>query len=175
MLNDLIGKLLLFAPRLAGSLLIFLAFCLGSILLQKLIRRLIASSKLNRDALKLLEQTATSIVWIVGIVTALGTLGIDVSALVAGLGLTGFAVGLALKDILSNFVSGALILIYRPFRRNDRISVAGFEGTVIDIDLRYTTLQAEEKKILIPNASIFTHTICVIQPNEVKIITKKMG
>lgn len=170
MFDKPIAQLFLFAPRLAACLLILLAFWFGSIVVQKLIRRLIYSTKLSRDALKLIEQTAVSTIWIVGIVTALGTLGIDVSALVAGLGLTGFAVGLALKDILSNVVSGALILIYRPFRRHDRISVSQYEGTVIDIDLRYTTLQNEEKKFLIPNSFLFTNTICIIQPPEPKII-----
>lgn len=173
MLKEFITRVFLFAPQLAASLLILLAFWLGSVVLRNIIRRFIYTTKLSTDALKLIEQTTTSLVVIVGIVTALGTVGIDVSALVAGLGLTGFAVGLALKDILSNVVSGALILIYRPFRRNDRISVSGFEGTVIDIDLRYTTLQAEDKKVLIPNSALFTNTICVIQQKEIKIFIDK--
>lgn len=172
MLNQLLTLLIIGVPRVAGSLLILISFWIATALLKKLIRRLMTTSNLSLDALKLLEQTLISTVWIVGIVTALGTLGIDVSALIAGLGLTGFAVGLALKDILSNLVSGALILIYRPFRRRDRISVGNFEGTVIDIDLRYTTLQGEGKTILIPNSYLFTNTICVIQDSGVKIITK---
>jgi small conductance mechanosensitive channel len=159
-------------PRLAGSVLIVISFWVASALLRNLIRGLKTTSNLSLDALKLLEQTLISTLWIVGIVTALGTIGIDISALIAGLGLTGFAVGLALKDILSNFVSGALILIYRPFRRRDRIAVGNFQGTVIDIDLRYTTLQGENQKILIPNSYLFTNTICVLEETGVKIITK---
>ncbi len=172
MLDPLLNLIIIGLPRLAASLVIVISFGFASALLRKLIRRLSTTSNLSLDALKLLEQTLVSTVWILGIVTALGTLGIDVSALIAGLGLTGFAVGLALKDILSNLVSGALILIYRPFRRRDRIAVGNFEGTVIDIDLRYTTLQGESKKILIPNSYLFTNTICVIQDSGVKIITK---
>ncbi|MER3447526.1 MAG: hypothetical protein C4291_12135 [Candidatus Dadabacteria bacterium] len=57
------------------------------------------------------------------------------------MGLTGFAIGFALKDILSNFVAGILMLIYHPYRCSDYISVSGLGGTVIEIDLRYTTLQ----------------------------------
>jgi len=97
-----------------------------------------------------------------GAVTALGTLGINVSALVAGLGLVGFALGFALMDIISNLLAWTLILIYRPFQHNDHISVAGFEGIVTEIDLRYITLQAEGKKILIPNSKLFTNAISVL-------------
>ena len=100
---------------------------------------------------------------IFGAITALGTAGINVSALVAGLGLTGFALGFAFRDILSNLLAGILIVIFAPFQQQDRISVAGLEGTVINIDLRYTTLQAEGKKILIPNSTLFTNAITVME------------
>ena len=98
-----------------------------------------------------------------GIITALGTVGINVSALVAGLGLTGFALGFALKDALSNVLAGALILSYRPFRPGERIEVSGYQGTVTDIDFRYTTLQTEDKTILLPNANLFTNAIVVFR------------
>lgn len=97
------------------------------------------------------------------IISALGTPGIDVSAIVTGLGLTGFALGFALKDAISNILAGSLILIYRPFNRNDTIKVANNEGVVEEIDLRYTTLKAEGKKILIPNATLLTNIVIVIK------------
>ena len=91
----------------------------------------------------------------------MGTAGIDVSALVAGLGLTGFALGFAFRDVLSNVLAGVLILMYRPFRRGDRIAVSGLEGTVTGIDLRYTILENDGKTILIPNSNLFTNPIVV--------------
>jgi small-conductance mechanosensitive channel len=100
---------------------------------------------------------------IFGFVTALGTLGINVSALVAGLGLTGFALGFALKDTISNLLSGVLILLYRPFVMGNRIKISGYEGIVISIDLRYTELDAEGNKVLIPNSKLFTDPITVFQ------------
>jgi len=84
------------------------------------------------------------------------TLGVNVSALVAGLGLTGFALGYALKDSISNLLAGILILIYRPFGINNKVKVDKNEGTVTHIDLRYTTLENETGKILIPNSKLFT-------------------
>ena len=99
---------------------------------------------------------------IIGFITALGTVGINVSAIVAGLGLTGFAFGFAFKDMLSNFISGVLIFIYEPFQLNDIIIVDGKEGKVIDINLRYITLETNEMKILVPNS------VCAAKSVEVK-------
>jgi small conductance mechanosensitive channel len=96
-------------------------------------------------------------------VTALGTLGINVSALVAGLGLTGFALGFAFKDALSNLLAGILILIYRPFMRGERISVTGLEGEVAELNFRYTVLRTPEKRILIPNSTLFTNAVTVME------------
>jgi small conductance mechanosensitive channel len=54
-------------------------------------------------------------------------------------------------------------LLYRPFQRHDRIAVQGFEGTVIEIGLRYTALRGDGKKILIPNANLFTNPVSVLE------------
>ena len=111
----------------------------------------------------LLARTSKVALVIFGIITALGTVGINVSALVAGLGLTGFALGFALKDALSNLLAGVLILSYRPFRQGDRIEMSGYQGTVANIDFRYTTLQTEEKTILLPNSNLFTNAVVVFR------------
>lgn len=113
----------------------------------------------RQQALELLARVLKVTLLVLGAVSALGTLGINVSALVAGLGLTGFALGFALKDALSNLLAGVLLVVYRPFRREDHITVAGFEGRVVDLDLRYTTLRADGRRILIPNALLFTNSI----------------
>jgi small conductance mechanosensitive channel len=87
-----------------------------------------------------------------------------VGALLAGLGLTGFAIGFALKDIISNWLSGVLILVYEPFRRGDYVSIAnapGLEGNVVAIDFRYTSLEKDGKVILVPNANLFVKEIIV--------------
>jgi small-conductance mechanosensitive channel len=113
--------------------------------------------------LRLIAQTTKISLLIFGFITALGTLGLNVSALVAGLGLTGFALGFALRDALSNLLAGILILFYRPFRRSDWISVAGVEGKVVGIDLRYTTLESDDRTFLIPNSTLFTNAITLFK------------
>ena len=71
--------------------------------------------------------------------------------------------GFALKDAVSNFLAGMLLLAYRPFRRGDFISVTGFDLTVEDIDLRYTTLKVKNKRVIIPNANLFTNPVVIIE------------
>lgn len=150
-------------PRIGVAFLVFLFFWLAGLLLQKLAHRIGGRAQVRSDILILIGRTASTLLIILGAITALGTAGVNVSALVAGLGLTGFALGFALRDALSNLLAGILILIYRPFKRYDRISVAGFEGIVIETDLRYTTLQGEDRRILIPNATLFTNAIILLE------------
>jgi small-conductance mechanosensitive channel len=162
--QNLFTQLLLFVPKLITSLVIFLLFWLAGVLLQRFVSHIGQRRHLDDDVLNLFTQTTLITALAFGTITALGTLGIDVTALVAGLGLTGFALGFALKDIISNLLSGILILTYHPFRRGDRISVSNFEGIVSQIDLRYTVLEGDNSTILIPNSQLFTNTINVIHP-----------
>ena len=114
----------------------------------------------------LLARTSSISVIILGLVTALGTLGINVTALVAGLGLTGFALGFALKDTISNLLSGILILLYQPFKLGDTIKMSDYKGNVVSIDLRYTELSNGSDRILIPNSKLFTDPIRGIGPED---------
>lgn len=156
----------LFIPCLVSSLVIFLVFWLVANMLQRVILKFGSKSKVSTELLELSRRVVKVLMLTFGAVTALGTLGINVSALVAGLGLTGFALGFALRDAISNLLAGVLILFYRTLKVNDNIAVAGLEGVVTDVDLRYTTLQFEENKILIPNSTLFTNPIKIIEGKE---------
>jgi small conductance mechanosensitive channel len=90
-----------------------------------------------------------------------------VKALVASLGLTGFALGFALKDIISNSLARVLILFYKPFHPGDHIDVAGSEGIVSSVDMRYTTLIVNAgQRVLVPNSNLFTNTIRVTDKDQ---------
>lgn len=153
-----------FVPRAAAAIAIAVAFWIGAAVVATLLRRFASVRGLDTDLAGLVGRAGRVTLVVLGAVTALGTLGLDVSALVAGLGLTGFALGFALRDVISNTLAGVLVLLYKPFRRGDRISVAGSEGVVSQIDLRYTTLVVdEETRVLVPNSTLFTNSIRVQQ------------
>ena len=153
-----------FVPLLIGSLMILLIFWLLSIGAQRLVDRLGRFRGIDAGLVVFLGRATKLSLLVFGVVTAIGTLGVDVTALVAGLGLTGFALGFAFKDIVSNALAGILIIMYRPFRRSDKISVTGLDGTVIDINLRYTVLEAPDKRIFLPNSTLFTNPVIVFTP-----------
>ena len=159
----LLGGATLWVPRAAGVVVIFVIF----FILAKIIKRIITSAaerlKFDKNLTSLFVRTSRVALIAFGFVTVLGTLGINVSAIVAGLGLTGFALGFALKDTISNLLSGVLILLYRPFEIGNSIKISGYEGIVISIDLRYTELESEGNKVLIPNSKLFTDPITVFQ------------
>jgi small conductance mechanosensitive channel len=154
------------APRIALGLLLFAGFWFAGVLIRRFLTRLSHATDFNTGyVLRLAGRTCHIVLTAFGAITALGTVGVNVSALVAGLGLTGFALGFALKDVLANFLAGVLILLYRPFVLKDYIAVTGLEGIVTEIDLRYTTLEAEGKKYLIPNSVLFTNSITIVARN----------
>lgn len=108
------------------------------------------------------------VILLLALMPLLSTLGINVSGIVAGLGLTGFALGFALKDTLTNIIAGIFILLYRPFKLKTYIKVAtskslSDEGYVKEIDLRYTTVENKDEIILIPNAMLFTNSITIFK------------
>ncbi|MDQ1591338.1 MAG: hypothetical protein QOG71_1965 [Pyrinomonadaceae bacterium] len=97
---------------------------------------------------------------IFGTVTALGASGMNVSTLVTGLGLTGFALGFALKDVLSNLLSGIMLLLYRPFNIGDRIRMGEYEGIIETIRMRDTLVRAVDGRlIVIPNTKLITEVV----------------
>ena len=158
--------LLSLAPRLGGAVAAALTAWIIASLAETALSRVGTRRQLDVDVTRLLSRSAKLTIFAFGVITSLGTLGLDIKALVAGLGLTGFALGFALKDIISNWVAGILVLFYKPFRRGDRIETAGTAGYVEAINLRYTVLRADDgARVLVPNSTLFTNSIRVAAPS----------
>lgn len=148
--------------RQAGmSLLIFAGFWIIAKVVQKVLTRVGTSQHIDQELASFIGRTAKIAVLVLGLITALSHLGIDVSAMVAGLGLTGFALGFALKDVISNVLAGVLILIYKPFQKDDCIKIKSYEGKVVSTDLRYTVLLSDGLTVYVPNSLLFTDAITV--------------
>ncbi|AFY39212.1 MscS Mechanosensitive ion channel [[Leptolyngbya] sp. PCC 7376] len=94
------------------------------------------------------------------VVVVLEQIGIATTSFVAVLGAAGLALGLAMQGSLSNFASGFLLVIFRPFKIGDRIEAGGVEGEVEEISLLTTSLTASDnRKIIIPNSKIYNDNI----------------
>lgn len=107
----------------------------------------------------LLGRVGYFLVVIVGVILILQDFGVNPAALVATLGVVGLAAGLAMQDVLKNVFAGIYLLIERPIRPGERIQVRTFEGVVVTIDLRTTTLRADGELIYVPNAILFAEVL----------------
>jgi len=151
-------------PRAVFKLLVFVAILVASWLLARVARvaarRAIATTELTTLAKDFAVASAGRAVVTIGLVFALSQVGVDVSAVLAGLGIASLVIGFALQDTLSNFASGMMILAYRPFDVGDRITVAGEDGVVRDMTLVTTTLRTlDHKRVSIPNNKVWQSTI----------------
>ncbi len=113
---------------------------------------------------------------LIAVIVGLGVLGVDTSALIAGLGVSGLVLGFALKDTLSNFASGALILLYYPFDLGHSIEVAGVAGRVQDLTLVATVLHtADNRVIMIPNSKVWGNNIINISLMKTRRVDLTIG
>jgi len=97
---------------------------------------------------------------VVVLVAALDSLGVPTTSLLAVLGAAGLAVGLALKDSLSNIASGVMLIVLRPFRAGDAVHIAGQDGVVEQVRIFQTVLRAyQNHDIILPNSLITTAPI----------------
>lgn len=175
-LSTLRDNAILFIPTLVTGLILFIIFYIISKVVRRVIRRVGESSSLPSEVCSLIADIVGVAIVGFGLITALGTVGIDIGAMIAGLGLTGFALAFALQDIVSSTLAGIMLLMYRPFSVNDRIKVGGNEGVVTDINLRYTRLNNEGNAILLPNSTLFKEAIIVFDdaenPHPIRLTTE---
>ncbi len=147
-------------PRALAALLVLGGFWLLAAGVRRLMRAIFRRVVEDLTVENLIKQVAYYAIWALGLLVAVDALGFQPQTVVAGLGLTGLALGFALKDIISNFVSGLLILTLRPFQLGDQIVVGETEGSVERIELRATQIRTYDGRlVLVPNAELFTSRV----------------
>jgi small-conductance mechanosensitive channel len=147
-------------PRALAAVLVVATFWAIARLLRFGLRALFSRIVEDVTVESLVKQVVYYAVIGLGLVIAADAFGFSPETVVTGLGLTGLALGFALRDILSNFVSGILLLWLRPFKIGDQVQVGDAEGTVERIELRATLIRAYDGRVvLVPNAEVFTSRI----------------
>ena len=157
--NKLVEFISHYTPNIILGIVIFISFWVFSKIIEYGIKKILARVNPETNVSNVISSIIKNLIVIIGFITSLGTIGINVSAIVAGLGLTGFAFGFAFKDMLSSFISGVMIFIYQPFKLGDIILVDGKEGEVVDVNLRYVTLKGEKSKMLVPNSLLVSKSL----------------
>jgi len=168
---DMVFNLIMFVS------VIFL-FQIFSRIIKRLVRAACDHSSLDLSNLlkDILVSTSGGIIMAVGLLIALSQVGISIAPMLAGLGVAGFIIGFALQDILGNFASGAMILIYRPFDVDDFIEVTGAAGLVKKMNLVSTTIATYDNEILVvPNSKIWGSVIKNVTAQKVRRVDLEFG
>ncbi len=157
--NLFIGYLIASIPKLLSAAVIFILSLYLARLISNILRRVLQRRMAPGGVVHLLGQLTFWAIILAGTITALERF-FPVTAFLAGLGIVGFTIGFALQDVMKNFASGIILLLQQPFHVGESIELAGFEGTVLAIDLRATEIRAADGRIVIlPNASVLANPI----------------
>ena len=153
-------------PRLLFRILlvVFVLFVFSRLskLVQKGVEKAMLSGKVRMSHLlkRMTVSTAKNLTMFIGILFALSQLGISLGPLLAGLGIAGFIIGFALQDTLSNFASGMMILVYRPFDVGDFVEAGGVTGRVDRMSLVNTTFKTlDNQVVVVPNNMLWQNVI----------------
>lgn len=145
-------------PKLLWAIVILLLTRWIAALIRHIAHRLL--KRTEPTVQKFLLQVAGILVWLVGTVAALNSLGIQTTTVVAVVGAAGLAIGLALQNSLSHFAAGIMLVSFRPFEVGDTIEGAGVIGTVDSIGLFSTTIVSPDNvRITVPNSNLFSGTL----------------
>ena len=126
----------------------------------------------DHDLGRFLAKSGAVTIYGLATMTALGTVGIDTTPVLTGIGITGFTLGFALKEIATNFLSGVMLVFGKPFRKGQWLrvmspaSMGQLEGEVQSIDARYVLLKTRDKSlVMIPSVVVYTNPIAVSNMN----------
>ncbi len=138
-------------------------FLIGMWLAKRLsagLERVLARAHVDSTLSGFLRRVSYAVMLVLVVITALGAIGVPNTSMFAVLGAAGLAVGLALKDSLSNIASGVMLIVLRPFRAGDHVIAAGQEGTVLEVRIFQTRIRAfDQRLIILPNSTITTAPI----------------
>ncbi|MCF6288969.1 MAG: mechanosensitive ion channel [Proteobacteria bacterium] len=116
------------------------------------------------------------ILLIIVIIAALNQLGVKTTSLLGMLAAAGLAIGLALKDSLSNFASGLMIVMFRPFKIGDLVEIAGHTGDVEEIKIFNTVIKTKDnRQIIIPNGQVTSDPIINHTAKPIRRVDIAMG
>jgi len=152
-------KLIEYIINHAGALVSALVVVAVGLVAARWIGKLL-DNRLSRKSMEppmriLIVRIVRLLIFVMALVVALGTAGMDVTALIAGIGVAGVGVGLALQGVLGNLVAGLTIIFTKPFRVGEYIEIVGVSGQVTQIELFSTMLlHSDMSRVMVPNRKL---------------------
>ncbi len=163
--------LALYGLRILAAIAILLLGRVAAAAVRRIIRRILRRSRTDATIVSFVSSLAFAALMTFVIIAALGQLGVQTASFVAVLGAAGLAVGLSLQASLSNFASGVLMIIFKPFEVGHFVEAAGQSGTVTSIGI-FTTelLTPDNRKVIIPNSKLTADNIVNYSAMEIRRI-----
>lgn len=165
-----------FGIKVATALAVFL---IGKFLIRILVSglsRLMRKQEVDRTLETFICNLVRMSLMAVVVIAAIGALGVETTSFIAIFGAAGLAVGLALQGSLSNFASGVLIVLFRPYRVGDFIEAAGIAGSVEQVQILTTILKTgDNKQIIVPNSQIMDSIITNYSANDTRRVDMTIG
>jgi small conductance mechanosensitive channel len=175
MASDVGGVRLL--SNMTKFLVTVLAFWILGMLLGKITDKALGMTRVTAELTRsVLVRSVRRATYLIGIVAGLSAAGFNVGPILAVVGAAGFVVAFALQNTLSNFASGIMLMIYRPFDVGDIIEVSGIRGVARSMNLVSTTVSTMDNQLLVvPNNSIWGNIITNITGSDTRRVDMLFG
>ena len=174
--DTIMGWVSLYAMNIIGALLIFIV---GKWLARKiadLLAKLMEKSDVDATLVNFLKNLAYYTMVVLVVVAAVGRLGVNTTSFLTIIGAAGLAIGLALKDSLSNFAAGVMLVLFRPFTIGDVVSTAGITAKVEKITIFNTIFcTPDNQSVIVPNNKIISDIITNINAKDTRRIDLVVG
>ncbi len=165
-----------YGTKIVAAVIVFLVGRFIAKWLTRVVAKILEKQEIDTTLVKFLENVVYYVLIVAVLVAAAGQLGINVTSFLTILGAASLAVGLALKDSLSNFAAGVMLILFRPFRVGDLIDLGSASGTVEEITVFNTIINtADNKRQIIPNSIVASGSITNVNANETRRVDLVAG
>lgn len=165
-----------FGINVVTALAIFYVGKMAVGLLLRAMRKIMQAQAIDKTLETFVSNLARLVLLTLVLIAAISALGIQTTSFIAILGAAGLAVGLALQGSLSNFASGVLIVLFRPYRVGDYVEAAGIGGTVVEVQILTTIFKTPDNKlVIVPNSQVMNSVITNYSANEIRRIDMVIG
>lgn len=148
-------KLAAFFPNLLGALILIIVFWMITAIVRRVLSSFLQRSKVPKEVQGLLLRFTHYAIVTVAVLTIADQIGINVTSLLAGVGVAGLALSFAARDTIENIISGVTLIIDQPFKEGDWVAIGDLHASLTEIRLRTTVLTTfDNETIVIPNKSI---------------------
>ena len=165
-----------FGLNLLKAIIIFYVGKMVIGLLVRGMRKVMQRQEVDKTLETFVSNLVRMVLMVIVVIAAIGALGIQTTSFIAIFGAAGLAVGLALQGSLSNFASGVLIVLFRPYRVGDFVEAAGISGVVLEVQILTTVLKTgDNKQIIVPNGQIMDSIITNYSANDTRRVDMVIG